>query len=32
VDLVCASCGEAITLGQRRKPNDADEIVHQDCL
>ena len=29
--LTCASCGEPIVPGQRRGPNDDDEIVHDDC-
>ncbi|MFB6178437.1 MAG: DUF2892 domain-containing protein [Halorientalis sp.] len=29
--LTCAACGEPITLGQRRGPNDEGEIVHAEC-
>lgn len=29
--LTCASCGEPITLGEPRGPNDRDEIVHERC-
>ena len=29
--LTCASCGEPIVPGQRRGPNDEDEIVHDAC-
>ncbi|WP_136716107.1 DUF2892 domain-containing protein [Halorientalis salina] len=30
--LTCAACGEPITTGQRRRPNEDDETVHDDCL
>jgi hypothetical protein len=30
--LTCAVCGEPITTGQRRRPNEDDETVHDDCL
>jgi hypothetical protein len=29
--LTCANCGEPIVPGQRRGPNDDDEIVHDAC-
>lgn len=29
--LHCAACGEPIRPGQRRSPNENDEIVHDDC-
>lgn len=29
--LRCAICGEPIVPGQRRGPNENDEIVHIDC-
>lgn len=30
--LHCAICGDAIVPGQRRRPNENDETVHEDCL
>lgn len=30
--LTCAACGEPIRVGQRRGPNDRDQIVHDGCL
>ncbi|WP_459194838.1 hypothetical protein [Halosimplex sp. J119] len=30
--LRCASCGEPIVAGQRRKPNEDGETVHESCL
>lgn len=30
-ELRCAACGEPIRPGQRRGPNENDEIVHDDC-
>lgn len=29
--LYCAACGEPIHPGQRRSPNENDEIVHDSC-
>ncbi|SFF86993.1 hypothetical protein SAMN04488063_0594 [Halopelagius inordinatus] len=29
--LRCAACGEPISTGQTRGPNENDEIVHLDC-
>ncbi|PSP82398.1 DUF2892 domain-containing protein [Halobacteriales archaeon QS_1_68_17] len=30
-ELRCAVCGEPIQPGQRRRPNENDEVVHDDC-
>lgn len=30
--LRCASCGDPIVPGQRRKPNEEGETVHESCL
>jgi len=29
--LTCAACGDPIRVGERRGPNDQDEIVHSGC-
>lgn len=29
--LTCAACGEPIRVGERRGPNEQDEIVHSGC-
>lgn len=31
-ELRCASCGDPIVPGQRRKPNEDGETVHEACL
>ncbi|WP_436923605.1 YgaP family membrane protein [Halosimplex amylolyticum] len=31
-ELRCASCGEPIVPGERRKPNEDGETVHEACL
>lgn len=30
--LSCAACGDAIRTGQRRRPNENHETVHEACL
>ena len=30
--MQCPICGDPIVPGQSRRPNEADEIVHEDCL
>jgi hypothetical protein len=31
-ELRCAACGEPIRPGQRRGPNENNEIVHEACI
>lgn len=30
--VVCAICNEPIVVGESRRPNENDEIVHEACL
>jgi len=30
--LICSNCGDPIVPGQRRRPNENDETVHEACL
>lgn len=30
--MVCATCNEPIVVGESRRPNESDEIVHEACL
>jgi hypothetical protein len=32
VELRCASCGQPIRPGERRGPNENNEIVHESCM
>ena len=32
VELRCASCGQPIRPGERRGPNEDNEIVHESCM
>jgi hypothetical protein len=31
-DMRCEICGEPIVVGQSRRPNSDNEIVHESCL
>lgn len=32
VELHCAACGRPIRPGERRRPNEDNEVVHEACL